>query len=674
MSEIFLKIVNMSISAGYIVLAVLLLRLLLKKAPKWITVVLWGIVAVRLVCPFSLESALSLIPSKETVSPSIMTDPLPTINTGILAINSAINPIIGESLAPTPGSSVNPLQIWIPILTVVWVLGMVALLIYAVISYARIKKQIGTAVLLCNNVYQSENVESPFVLGIIKPKIYLPFGVDEKNLEYVVAHEMAHIHRKDHLWKPLGFLLLTLHWFNPLMWLGYVLLCRDIELACDEKVIKALDREGRDDYSEALLTCSVNRRMIAACPIAFGEVGVKARIKSILNYKKPAFWIILAAVVACMAVAVCFLTNPPQKQEEDTMLPQGDVYTDYEGVYITIKSIDKDEDGQYIFNIVWHNDTDEEVAFTKGFTIERKTAEEWIEIDSIAAVSDGAAPGYLLTPHNTKEKSYFSEHYDLTEIGTYRFTALFSIKKDDKWVSGETSFTFDSGAILSVEYLREQYPEYFDIDATNGLDIYVWQMVPNYYSFGILPHSEAPRDAFSSELINLRGVDAEQVRAILSEYNTDRTNMHIILWQNPLSSHLAPWNIVTEGETEEQRLQTYGESIRRMLFGEPASIYGTYVRENKNDIMPFSITLNEDGSYQYFECGISSHIGVGEYTFENGIVTLVDKHIPGISGSLTRTYKFRFEDGKLIFLAEESDDFMYIKLPDGAEFTRVEQE
>ena len=247
MPEVFLRIINMSISASFVVLAVLLLRLLLKKAPRWITVVLWGIVAIRLICPFSVESALSLIPSKETVSPSIMTDPLPTINTGILAINSAINPIIGESLAPTPGNSVNPLQIWIPILTAAWVLGMAALLIYAVISYARIKKQIGTAVLLRNNIYQSENVESPFVLGIIKPKIYLPFDVDEKDLEYIVAHEMAHIRRKDHLWKPLGFLLLVLHWFNPLMWLAYVLLCRDIELACDEKVIKTLDRERRAD-------------------------------------------------------------------------------------------------------------------------------------------------------------------------------------------------------------------------------------------------------------------------------------------------------------------------------------------------------------------------------------------------------------------------------------------
>ena len=314
MSEIFLKIINMSISASYIVLAVLLLRLLLKKAPKWITVILWGIVAVRLVCPFSIESVLSLIPSSEVVSPNIMTDKTPTINTGIPIINSALNPVISESFTPNPGDSANPLQIWILVLTAIWIVGMVALLIFTVISYARVRRKIGTAVLLRDNIYQSENVVSPFVLGIIKPKIYLPFNINEKDMEHVVAHEMAHIRRKDHLWKPLGFLLLTLHWFNPLMWLGYVLLCRDIELACDEKVIKELDHDARADYSEALLTCSVNRRMIAACPLAFGEVGVKDRVKSVLNYKKPAFWIIMAAVVACVVVAVCFLTNPPAKE------------------------------------------------------------------------------------------------------------------------------------------------------------------------------------------------------------------------------------------------------------------------------------------------------------------------------------------------------------------------
>ena len=310
MSEIFLKIINMSISASYIVLAVLLLRLLLRKAPKWITVILWGIVAVRLVCPFSIESVLSLIPSSEVISPDIMMDRTPEINTGIPILNQVVNPVISGSFTPAPETSANPLQLWIPTFAVIWIIGMVALLIYTAISYAKVKRKIGTAVLLRDNIYQSENVVSPFVLGIIKPKIYLSFNMNEKNMEHVVAHEMTHIRRKDHIWKPLGFLLLTLHWFNPLMWLGYVLLCRDIELACDEKVIKELDHDARADYSEALLTCSVNRRMIAACPLAFGEIGVKGRVKSVLNYKKPAFWIVIVAVIACITLAVCFLTDP----------------------------------------------------------------------------------------------------------------------------------------------------------------------------------------------------------------------------------------------------------------------------------------------------------------------------------------------------------------------------
>ena len=310
MSKIFIGILNMSISASYAVLAILLLRLLLKKAPKWISVALWSIAAFRLICPFSIESVLSLIPSAEVVSPDIMMDGTPTVNTGIPSLNGTLNPIISESFAPNPGDSANPLQIIIPFLALVWAVGVLGMLIYTAVSYMRIKKKVTTAVLFYGNIYQSENVRSPFVLGVIKPKIYLPFRMNEKAVTHVVAHEQAHIRRKDHLWKPLGFLLLSLHWFNPMMWLGYVLLCRDIELACDEKVAKGLTREERADYSEALLACSVSRRMISACPLAFGEVGVKNRVKSVLNYKKPAFWIIIAAIVLSVAAAVCFLTNP----------------------------------------------------------------------------------------------------------------------------------------------------------------------------------------------------------------------------------------------------------------------------------------------------------------------------------------------------------------------------
>ena len=315
MTELFLDIVNMSISAGWLVLAVLALRLILKKAPKWVNVLLWGIVAVRLICPFSIESALSLIPSRETISPEIMMDWTPEISTGIDTLDQVVNPVISTSFAPNPGTSANPLQILIPVAANIWLLGVIIMLAYTAISYLTLRRKLRTAVILRGNIFQCETVSSPFVLGILKPRIYLPYAMDGKNLDHVVAHEQAHIQRKDHWWKPLGFLLLTVYWFNPLMWVAYIVLCRDIELACDEKVIAELGNEQRADYTQALVACAVNRRMIAACPLAFGEVGVKDRIKSIMNYRKPTFWIIVTALVACVVVAVCFLTDPNPSRE-----------------------------------------------------------------------------------------------------------------------------------------------------------------------------------------------------------------------------------------------------------------------------------------------------------------------------------------------------------------------
>ena len=313
MNELFLKIVNMSISASWLVLVVLILRFVLKKAPKWVNILLWGIVAIRLICPFSFESALSLIPSAETFPEKVISGPSFDVQTGITPVDNRINDYLGDRYfegVTVPANNGNNIM---TILTIVWTIGILLLVAYTVISYWRLRRKVDTAVRYKDNIFQSENVKSPFVLGIIKPRIYLPFNMNGQDLEHVVAHEQAHIHRKDHWWKPFGFLLLTIHWFNPLVWLAYVLLCRDIELACDEKVIKELGNEQRADYTQALVACSVNRRMIAACPLAFGEVGVKDRVKSVMNYKKPAFWGVVLAVIVCVFVAVCFLTNPVTK-------------------------------------------------------------------------------------------------------------------------------------------------------------------------------------------------------------------------------------------------------------------------------------------------------------------------------------------------------------------------
>jgi len=317
MSQLFLRILNMSISATWVVLAVVVLRVLLRKAPKWVNVLLWGMVGVRLICPFSLESVFSLIPSATTLPKEVISGPSFEVQTGVAMVDNPVNNYLDDRYFEGVTVPANHGFHVMTVLSVIWLLGMAGMLIYTLISYLRLHRKVETAVLLRENVFQSEAVGSPFVLGIMKPRIYLPFQLDEQNLEHVVAHEQAHICRKDHWWKPLGFLLLTIHWFHPLLWLAYVLLCRDIELACDEKVIKNLSNEEKADYSQALLACSlgegIHRRMISACPLAFGEVGVKQRIKTVLNYKKPGFWVMLLAVAACIIVAVCFLTNPKEK-------------------------------------------------------------------------------------------------------------------------------------------------------------------------------------------------------------------------------------------------------------------------------------------------------------------------------------------------------------------------
>ena len=309
MSAFFLKILNMSISASWIVLAVLVIRLIFKKAPKWINTVLWGIVGLRLIMPFSLESVFSLIPSVETISKT-SDSPRPYFESGVTIVDNQVNDYLKghyfEGITRPEGYFADITVVF----AAVWLAGMALLLIYTLISYLRLRNKIGTAVLLEDNIYQSERVISPFVLGIIKPKIYLPFNINDQDKEHVIAHEKAHISRKDHLWKPIGFLILILHWFNPLMWHGYILLCRDIELACDEKVIKESDTKQKADYSQALLNCSVNRHTVSACPIAFGETDVKRRVKSVLSYKKPALFVIISAAAASVLLAVCFLTNP----------------------------------------------------------------------------------------------------------------------------------------------------------------------------------------------------------------------------------------------------------------------------------------------------------------------------------------------------------------------------
>ena len=333
MEGIFLQILNMSITAGWVILAVIAGRFFLKRAPRKYTVLLWGLVALRLILPFSIESPTSLVPSAETIRLSIEYAERPQIQSGIPVLNETVNPVIGEMLTPSPESSVNPMQVLTFVGRNLWILGMAVMLVFAFAGFLRLRRKTREAVRLRENIWICDQVETPFVLGNLRPRIYLPSGfvimgsgkapdgshdktrISADGFEAVLAHERAHISRKDPLWKALGFLLLTVYWFHPLVWVAYILFCRDIETACDEKVIRDMNMAGRKSYARALVTCGRQQKVMLVCPLAFGEVGVKERVKGVLNYKKPGFWIVIAAFAVCAVVAVCFATNPVKKEE-----------------------------------------------------------------------------------------------------------------------------------------------------------------------------------------------------------------------------------------------------------------------------------------------------------------------------------------------------------------------
>lgn len=334
MADVFIKTLNMGIAASWLILAVVVLRILLKRAPKRFRLLLWAVVGLRLVLPVSIESALSLVPSAQTLPEGVMYAAAPELNTGIAALNDAINPAYTAAFAPEPAASANPLQVLLPVASVIWLAGAAVMLLWALVSWLRLRRRVAEAVRLEGNMFESERVASPFVLGLIRPRIYLPFGLDEGAREQVLTHERAHIARGDHVIKPIGWLILAVYWYNPLVWLAYALFCRDIELACDERVIRRLPVSGRADYSQALLDLSRPHHGVGACPLAFGESAVKGRVKSVLTYKRPAFWLIMLAAVLCIGAAVCFLTDP--KAEADDSV-QNDSH-DY-GIPITVTAV-----------------------------------------------------------------------------------------------------------------------------------------------------------------------------------------------------------------------------------------------------------------------------------------------------------------------------------------------
>ncbi len=459
MAEVFLKLVNMSISASWLILAVLMIRVILKKAPKWTAVLLWGIVAIRLICPVSLESAMSLMPSGETIPETVLSEESFQVQTGITPVDTQVNEYLGshyyEGVTVPADNGFDVMNS----LSIIWAAGVLLLGVYMVVSYWRLQHQVNTAVKFRDNIFQCEKVESPFVLGFVRPRIYIPFGMNEEQLNYVIVHEEAHINRKDHWWKILGFFILVLHWFNPLVWLSYVLLCKDMEKACDEKVIRYLEDGQRADYSETLLSCSASRRMIGVYPLAFGEVSVKDRVKSVLNYKKPAFWVVIVAVVACVVVGMCFLTNPVEK------LTLEEAVSGYrEGVEETIPTIQTEILGTFGSADVDHDGENETFRVTKTGSqiyqlevLDPDGSTVWYE--EAATVHAGENSLFLYTEN---EKGYILRYkpYEMQGVGSYSYELFWLENGKPKEVkSGSVGFYYNDFLEKDVVAKREQFAQ-----------------------------------------------------------------------------------------------------------------------------------------------------------------------------------------------------------------------
>jgi len=686
----------MSITAGWIVLAVMIFRFLFKKTPKWINVCMWGIVGLRLVLPFSLESIFSLIPSAETVPEDIMYSPAPTVHTGIPVINSAVNPVISESLAPNVGDSANPMQIVVFMAAVIWIVGVCTMALYAAISYLHIKIKVREAVKQKDNIMLCDSVDTPFILGIIKPKIYLPSSISEVDAKYVIAHERAHLKRGDHMIKPMGFLLLSIYWFNPLLWAAYVFLCRDIELACDEKVLKEMGEEIKKPYSEALVNCSVKRKAITACPLAFGETGVGTRIKSILKYKKPALIIVIVSLVLCAVFAICFLTDPKDKPENDNISEIGgadgpsdvvttkkltleelislskkgdelkwsdfDGYTHIDtgsGLYIRQYPIDEmfylsiggayspdEEDNSPLYFYLSANDgTDAKIDVRYG------NVEEFIadHKDNPVAVSLGAS--WHLCPVGPGESAYSEliKHYGIPKdavlshilsLNTVKITSVSELEKFTERMKGQMNFSLsypdkDAFSTPSFDSIKSEYTNGFFKENTLFI-IYMSSGAPERYGIDKVTLTEGKLAICIAETL-YASKDTKQEGWL----------MCVSLSKDDVSKAEAVSAYLTKRNDPEGTLMNF-----------PVA---SYVYTASEETVKPGFHLCKDGSFQATFSALDSTVYDGTYsTLDNKLV------LTSYDG--TCIYTFRIEGDNVVFDKEHSSDILFKTVPDGAVF------
>ncbi len=649
MNDLFLTLVNMSLTATWAVLAFTILRPLLKKFPKWVNCLLWGIVGLRLCLPFSFESVLSLVPSAKPIPTNITISSNPQIDTGVDIVNNVVNPVISNAVAPDLSYSVNPLQVVVSVASYIWVIGLILMVLYSLVSYIVLKKKVSASVLYKDNIYYCDDIETPFILGIIKPKIYVPSGLNEQDLEFVLEHEKSHLKRKDHIIKPITFLILSVYWFNPAIWLWYIFLCRDIESACDEKVIRNYDTESKKLYSTALLNCSASRRMIMACPVAFGEVGVKDRIKSVLNYKKPAFWVVLVAVILSFVLAICFMSNPIN-DKVNRILNEDGFYVisanekEFSIFFVTEPLTDEmfEQDGVYKVNgRDTYNDFVEfnfkevhshEDMFTLTFDVTYKDIpnEGTIYVLDSSQFDGGLELGEEIDVYDaTGDFSHYSSYCHSKGPGT---EFVFSVPK--KWfenrrdtkievkfdvlevvyeksqnkgnsssigiiggADGPTSIIIsDKNDEKEIKRLQKKYPHFFGLNTENGVTVYVTKLSQDSFECYLTsnanptdPQKVLHYDEFSS---------IEEMKLILSTYNLANEEITVEPFQHILSSYIGD-----DSEYDSTNISLLlGLNFYSDDLGELTHIYGNYYRariDSKSEFQAYGLYYKDKEAEGY---------------------------------------------------------------------------
>lgn len=687
METVFLKLFNMSITASWLVLAVLILRVLLKKAPKSLRCVLWALVGIRLVCPFSFESALSLIPSAQTVPESVISGPSFDIQTGVEGVDMRVNNYLGDryfegvSVPARAGSTI------MSVFTLIWLVGLLIMAVYTIVSYRKLHRKVNEAVNLKDNIWLCDSIATPFILGVFRPRIFLPSAIHEKDISYVTAHEKAHLKRHDHWWKPLGFALLSVYWFNPVLWIAYILLCRDIELACDERVLKDLGTESKKPYAEALIDCSVSRKTIAACPLAFGETDIHGRIKSVLRYKKPAFLVSLVAVIACIAVTVCFLTDPKGIQLKDL------TQVDAQLTSVTVST----ENGSYEMT------AKESMAYARNFMNEMRVnrtaisanrSEDRPKTNTItfrytAADTDGWEDSYYFNSdctevwfcdsvkptltHKVKHpeiiRQFFDSHIETLCTGVIPTEGLsleivsaeFSGKApymDVKWINNSEK-DLDFGEMFCIykevngAWERCEFPENYGFDLPAYL-LPAYSSRVKRYDLGVLDITQPGKYLFESRC------------------SFKRTDSDTGALQN--------YNVCFEFELQENADGGISYTAKPSSFpgtiANPTGDFKAYSFTDSVDSMAPTVLLSEaDGTFQFTYSVLSSSIAYGQYELTDKTLTL--RNDDGES-----TYVFRVQGDSFVFDASKSSkipkyrysanaDAAECPVPDGAVFAPV---